>query len=482
MASLDDVTGLRARFLCAMAVVHPASAMDLVERLVLEASEAQLEAAAEQHDLTSALDELLWSPVTFERGLGCLYRLARAIPESNRYGPRHLFRRIYQLVLGGTYVPYQKRLEVARSLLAQADDPGRDLIGRAIGNALDLNYSRTISERGRLVGREDWLPQTAAEARSVREEAWRLLIQIADEHPSSRSMVGRVLAESLRSALDSGLGALVEETLPAIDWDAAARGRLLHEYRLLLDYDKNLTADERASAERVENALQGADFSARLAVVLAAEPHQILRLGDDGSPQAPDAMDLVVQEMLGDETNIRLALDQAGAGNPLMVETMFGRFGRLQPKPGTYETVSSHQPRSLPAMIGFLAGCDAAGQTAWVDDRVAEWVELPDLRTHVPASSPSTDSFRRAGWQSTGFGRDGAGIFTRTWLPAVRCASFKAGSSDDRSPGLWLWQGEPGDSRERAGHHAAVGRGRRKSARWRRRRERLRTRRSNPGR
>ena len=241
-----------------------------------------------------------------------------------------------------------------------------------------------MSERGRLAGREDWLPRNDQEAKEAREGAWALLIKIATDHPSSRPAVGRVLAGSIRAAFGFDLGSLVGTSLREVDWDPATRGLMLHHLRLLVDYETRLPDELRQIAHDVSAVLEGRDFASRLAVVLGAQLHEVVRFREEDEDKESDPLDRVADELATSEANLHIALASVPTTNPTMVETLFRRYGQIKPDSGCYAVISASPATSLHAMIGFLAGCDDAGSGVWVDDVLTAWSNDPVLREHVP--------------------------------------------------------------------------------------------------
>lgn len=373
---MADVDVVRGRMLVALAVLEPAVGLEHLG--VLLAPEG-VKAGMWSPDLLSAIEELLWVHETHEQTLELLFELARTDASTHTYGPRNVFEQSFQLLLSGTEEVYADRVAIARRLASDSDDAGRLLIADALGGAFDFSATRGLVLRGRVSSRDDWYPSSDHEWTDSLTAAWNLLIELAQD-PAAQPAAGRSLAHAIRACLRVGLGASIEQDLPAVKWAAASRAQLLHEMRLARDHDKGLSDEHRELLGRVMLQLEGEAFGSRLDTAMGAEPYQLEPYTETG---APTFLDRLAEDMLTDPAALGEAVRASHDGNAQTVHMLFYKLG-LRADDDAYARLLD-PPAAAPARIGFIAARDAAGSGQWATARMQDWLADEAWLVHVPA-------------------------------------------------------------------------------------------------
>jgi hypothetical protein len=379
--TLDHVSARFATLIEAGAVVDPDGVAALVGDIVDRSSPDELRAADQRREVVWALEHVLWSRQAAARGLVALFRLATHESETVGNNATGVFGQALQVYLSGTTLPYQDRIAVARELLATTDARGAELLATSLAHAFELNETRTDAQRGVLTPRSDWRPDSPDEDRTARQEALGVLLQIPDRHPSTIVRVGEVLARSVRAIVRVGLIDQLRTALAAVDWPPSVRARLVGALDDAVQYDLPIL-DLAREVEGLRDDLFGPDLRTRIQTLLAAEPHELMVF--EGRPRSALAEELqVVAETLATGSPELLdAIIDAPEPNPLTTRLLVREFATRLTVPDAYDRLITRG--SVEALMGFVEGREARGETDWVNSRLADWAQAPLLAAHVP--------------------------------------------------------------------------------------------------
>ena len=166
----------------ALAAADPALAARELSRGLRETSLEDRSAikGRARRDLVGALEKLAWRTDAFRDSVTSLALLAEAENESWSNNATGEFVARYQILLGGTAVPYQDRLSVLDELLALGRDAIARLVIQALAKAGEQRFVR--SESGHLgdqVPEPEWHPATNAENMAAIQAAVSKLQEIA---------------------------------------------------------------------------------------------------------------------------------------------------------------------------------------------------------------------------------------------------------------------------------------------------------------
>lgn len=135
----------RAHFLRLLAPVFPGAALAALDRAVGTASREGLLGLDDggRRELVWMLEELAWWQDHFDRAARLLLRLAWAENETYANNATGIWSRLFQVWLGGTAAPYERRLALLRETLRDPDPTIRKLGLVGLGSALQTrNMSR----------------------------------------------------------------------------------------------------------------------------------------------------------------------------------------------------------------------------------------------------------------------------------------------------------------------------------------------------
>lgn len=188
---------IMARRWAALLPADPEAAASNLRRLLQAASpdERMQIAGHARRAIVGSLRRLAWSSATFHDAVLSLAYLAEAENESWANNARSEFLSAFQIVLGGTSLPYSDRLDTLRTLL----DVGRPLLSCLVVDALSKAAEFQSSRFGNLEGfgralETEWKPKTNKERVDNVRLGLQMLTDVLGSHPE-------VALENVKNAL-----------------------------------------------------------------------------------------------------------------------------------------------------------------------------------------------------------------------------------------------------------------------------------------
>jgi hypothetical protein len=167
-----------------LALTDPLYAARQIRQILERASREEIHAFGDgRREVVWTLVKLAWPRASFRDAMLALAELAVAENENIANNSTSEFIQRYQVVLGGTAVPYLERLSVLDELLKRADLAYHRLVARALGMAGHFDESRTRGgeDHGNRTVEEEWHPSTSKEEAEARQEALRRLAMLVQQ-------------------------------------------------------------------------------------------------------------------------------------------------------------------------------------------------------------------------------------------------------------------------------------------------------------
>lgn len=374
----------RAHFLRLLAPVFPQTALDALDKTIGAASREELVRldSGGRRELVWMLEELAWWEEHFDRAARLLLRLAWAENETYANNATGIWSRLFQVWLGGTAAPYNRRLTLLRETLQDTDPAIRKLGINALGSALQTrNMSRVggpPEDTGQLPPRE-WRPRDNTEWGEILLTCLDELERMLDDPD------GSVRAEALSVIGDRGSDLIHSGLLNR--WAPLAR-RLLEEpfevRKRLLDVVEwqlrhgNPTDEERVILEELERELSGSSFSDRLRRVVGAWDYELELAGLGDGQEAIRELAAYSLENIP-ELEAELPWLQSGEANSGF------SFGK---ELGVKDEASVLLPILLRYwengisddrfVTGYLAGAKEQRGTEWLEQSLDSWASDPE--------------------------------------------------------------------------------------------------------
>jgi hypothetical protein len=171
-----------ARIWSYLALTDPAHAAGQIRKIIEGASrEEKLAFGKGRRDVVWSLVKLAWRRSSFWDAMIALAELAVAENEEIANNATGEFGERFQIVLGGTAVPYLERLGILDELLKHSDLAYHRLVIYALGMVGRFHETRMLGgeDHGVQTVEEEWHPATPAEETEAREEALRRLTALA---------------------------------------------------------------------------------------------------------------------------------------------------------------------------------------------------------------------------------------------------------------------------------------------------------------
>ncbi len=187
-----------------LAPVAPTAVLELVERYVMGAAPAELEAAARSNRqaLMSLLRKLAWFPEHFRCAALCLNRFVQAeLVKGDRTQDTRYLEEVFWPLLSGVQAGPNERLSVVEELLALSDRPSQDTGMIALRGMLTAGHftsSHDFSFAGHPLG-YGWRPKTLADYQDWYGGALPIATRIALSNSPRRRMARDMIAEHFRS-------------------------------------------------------------------------------------------------------------------------------------------------------------------------------------------------------------------------------------------------------------------------------------------
>jgi hypothetical protein len=368
-----DFDEAAASFLRAAAAVAPKQVAVHLEEWLSRFSDADLlKESFPRRDVVWTLEILLWWEETFESAAGMLLRLASAESEAWANNASAVFAGAFQVHLGGTLMPFQRRLDWLWTEAVQTSLPPERvrLLGDAARAALRTNESRTSSVDPNLLEEAEWMPQTEDEALAARRGAWQLLVYLvgAATNGLRAEMVER-LATSFQGACLAGLGPEAVADVRGLSLSPEERSAFLDPLKRVLELDM-LPPPFQRELELLRDYLIGFAFADRLAVLFRT---RLWDLRDDDErdwQKLPGVLRRAVEETLDDPSRLGIALDVA-----LDVDdsnTAYAFFHELALRGLHRDIAAKALERDEPVVTAFQAALRGGDNfdASWVDDQL----------------------------------------------------------------------------------------------------------------
>lgn len=390
----DDAAG---RFLRASAAIIPAQVAESIQRLVSEATPAEL-STLPRRDLVWALEVLLWWPETWQTALDSLYRLAQHESETWANNATGQFTQFFSIYLSGTTVAHSERFEWLLGRIEQAQDEDLSLLASAAAAGLKDHHTRSMT--GFRGGGEprDWQPETTQEYFDARASAWDAVLLIRDRANDAelRAACAKHLENAMRTMFRSAGGEHVRDTLKQRQWSVDERAVLAAGVRDVIRYEAEMPLEVRALAEAVHAHLMGAELEDRAEIIVRTSVWD-LHSDRDTIHDTPPLLVELADEIASHEEGLALSLQvgrdlQDQATRFQLLRLVGTRIGPRELGEGALAAASPDWA-ALSAALSVTA--DEAGST-WIDgviERVAHsWPEqLPGLLRYTALTPERLD-------------------------------------------------------------------------------------------
>lgn len=261
----------------ALSKVAPTESASLLRHLVEETPVGGLRTMTRgRRNLVWALEDLAVTADTFAPAAASLLRLAAAENEDYANNATRTFCDLFQLVLGRTRLPAQKRLEVLAELIRDASDEEAQVAIAALASSLRTEeVGRPIGGDRGAAPSESWHPTSFAEADAARRQALKMLRQQMESEVEDRRQAAiGVFRRQLNSVIALGLGEEARTTLVEMSLEDASgpdERELLGAIGSVLEYElESLRPDEQAAwKELAERVLYGSFHRSMLSRVRA---------------------------------------------------------------------------------------------------------------------------------------------------------------------------------------------------------------------
>jgi hypothetical protein len=322
--------------------------------------------------LLSLFEHLLWFDDSFRDALGMLFRIAMSTyADAARPEPQAMLGGVFLTLLGGTAVPYERRVSELSTLISGDGTDAARVVGiRALLAGLSHFQSRNApSLQGGVVRPAEWRPTERQEDHELRRVVWtklmELMASLTDEHEREQFWVNVV----------DGLGQLSHVLDPSIwltdlesrEWPLDLRIRLRHGLGLVATLD-GLPARTVARINQLcarlgppIDPIELADF------LLSAEPYQIARTyaGEDNEPRI--ACMKLAKSMAASPSVFAYALEAASRAKVSTAGNIFEEFAKLQETADPmFDAIAMAEPPVPLAVAGYLSGREACGDAEWV--------------------------------------------------------------------------------------------------------------------
>lgn len=287
----------RAQLLRLLAPSFPEEILARLDRVLRTASREELrDLDRGRRDVMWALEGLAWREEHFETAARLVLRLAWAENETYGNNATGIWRQFFQVVLGGTETPFERRTPLLLEALGDHDPSVRLLGVAALSSALQLRqisrFGREAEEEGHGQVRE-WQPTTKGDWKQIILTSLAQLVRsMQDPDPGVRQAAIGVLGERCSDLVIGGfVGEWAEAAGRLVGQPFDARKKILEPLRILLYEVDALEERQREILVGLESRLKGDSFEDRLRIQLAS-PDPAWRKGEarDFSGLAQDAV------------------------------------------------------------------------------------------------------------------------------------------------------------------------------------------------
>lgn len=392
--TVTDLTAADARMLNAVAFAAPEVAEQHIVTVVVSSSFDELLAfgGEARRSLVWALEHLLWFQTTYEGAASALLALAAAENEDWGNNATGVLKDSFQLLLGGTEVPIDRRLAWLRSEIDRFGDASGSVAVTIVTGALQSHESRGANWRGARLQPEEWRPRDNDEAREARRGALAILLDLARQNPHTRPLVAQKIAETLGVIAQNGLVEDLAAGLEIDAWSASERATVSSAIRRELQYRVGLPDADVERLGSLREALEGGGFESRLATALSTEYWGLegsIAATADGSPRL-DGLALEASVLTAPELAMAVLGLPSPRGSTLFA---FGRAIAVIDATGRLLSLAEDVALSSDFRVGLASGY-AVNSPAWAEALAETYAEHPALAADLPflaSTMPSSD-------------------------------------------------------------------------------------------
>jgi hypothetical protein len=378
---LDHLTVEGARLLYAATFAVPETAVDLIHNLIVSSSREQLESLADdrRRQLVWALQHLLWFRASFERAADSLLTLAVTENEPYANNATGVLIGAFQLLLGGTEVPFGERLAWLESRRARFGEQSALIAFHAAETALSVFQARSGGWGGSRRQPVEWRPSEIETAEAHRG-AWRVLNELADQYPAFQLELAKAVDGLLivpRPAVT--VNDILEQTSKRA-WTTRARAELTAGIRRVLEYGP-LAPEHAAALRELMLSLEGHDLEQRARVAIATPFWQLGENAED-MKSGPQVVERLADELLANESVAMVVARVRDDVDDLSLFNIYRAIGTSDHS-HTLEVIVSDPDTNRAARLGYLSGRGQA-DTGWADQVLHQWLDDPSLASDVP--------------------------------------------------------------------------------------------------
>jgi hypothetical protein len=389
---VSELTNDGARLLNAASFAVPETAAGLIYRLLNNSSEAELKSLSgdRRWQLVWALQHLLWFRTTFNQAADSL--LALAVTENEPYSNNATGTLVgaFQLLLGGTELPFSQRLSWLEASRERYGDKSGKIAFNAALAALSIFQGRTGGWRGSRRQPVEWRPTPNELTESLRD-AWRLLNQLVDQYPALQLEFAKAIDNLFVVPRPAPTIQELVDQIGAREWMTKPRAELTAGLRTALEHGQ-LDAKQKSQLRELITKLEGSSLEQRARVVIATPYWQLGESAED-MQRGPRVVDLLAQELLSDGDLARVIVGARDDVDELTIFNLF-RAVALLDESRRLESIVTDPDANRFGRLGYLSGRGEA-EHDWADRILQRWFEDSRLAHDVPigvSRLPSTTS------------------------------------------------------------------------------------------
>lgn len=372
--ALADLDEGAARLVRIAAVVDPDAAAEGVFPLLERSSRDEIERFERgRREIVQALEVLLWFESTYEGAAFTLLRLAMAENESWANNATGIIQGSFGVMLGGTSVAHQDRLDWARLAIERYGAESAEILIPGLAHALEIREVRASTYFGTRSAPQEWRPSSEEEDVDVRRETWRFLIELGHG-----GVALDILAESLAVGLRSAVALFPDdarEGVAAVSWAPRGRSVLADAISNCLRYEE-VTEEVADALRELRQELRGGTTSERLASVTAASPWELWGEAEERSGDIPAVLTNLADDLLTERRELFLTdIQQLEGANHQSIFMLASEIGRLAGDESHLETASRTEQMSDQVILGLFAGLATSLGESWARDRLIRWLE-----------------------------------------------------------------------------------------------------------
>jgi hypothetical protein len=383
------------RLLQIAALIDPPLATQKLQDLFLRRDIEELRAFdLGRRNLIWTLEFLVWLPESFDTATRILFDLACAENETWSNNATGVFTGLFAIHLGGTSVPHADRLEWLRRHYRDHGSLGIPLAIKALQQALSIDEFRTEHSYGSRIVPPEWRPQSINEEIHARRASWRFLLDIARTDATYRNAVAETLGQSIQMVIARGLGDDVVDDLPGISWTPEERAHLAQGVSASLR-SGSYPPEYRERLEAVLADLRGSSLDDVVKTTLSSDLWELARSEqEEGSSESPSAITSLAEQLAQQPQGyIGEVAAQSINGNDQTAFVLFRELGRrTSAAEPALDAVTRIRPIPAAALVGLLAGASQTLGDNWTDDRLKQWLTVPELGGLIPRASHMVSS------------------------------------------------------------------------------------------